>query len=260
MANALNGVTNTCRPRFTPPSCRRRLRPRARVSRARGRGEATASSATPRFLLATTPTSPLPELWMLDLVRCRRVAQPRRIEQALVVSVARETIRPRPHVLSRGARRLLDAQNSISGLGARVGNARVAGLLGAPRPTALARRGAILPPHQRHRQTMDPSLPSCRRRWRCEGRSRIVEIGGTDEILWLREDDYELIDTSRARTVVPGTVGQQRRVCDSRDPHCRHMVRFPGAFGRSWRNRPASAAVSRVIEAWVNGRRILVRP
>ena len=33
---------------------------------------------------------------------------------------------------------------------------------------------------------------------------RIVEVGGTDEILWLREDDYELIDLE-GRTVVPGT-------------------------------------------------------
>jgi predicted amidohydrolase YtcJ len=34
---------------------------------------------------------------------------------------------------------------------------------------------------------------------------RIVEVGGTDEILWLREDEYELIDLD-GRTVVPGFV------------------------------------------------------
>jgi predicted amidohydrolase YtcJ len=34
---------------------------------------------------------------------------------------------------------------------------------------------------------------------------RIVEVGGTDEILWLREDEYEVIDLD-GRTVIPGFV------------------------------------------------------
>jgi predicted amidohydrolase YtcJ len=50
---------------------------------------------------------------------------------------------------------------------------------------------------------MDDSLPVAQALAVKDG--RIVEVGGTDEILWLREDDYELIDCA-GRTIVPGFV------------------------------------------------------
>ncbi|HXD95651.1 MAG TPA: amidohydrolase family protein [Candidatus Acidoferrum sp.] len=51
--------------------------------------------------------------------------------------------------------------------------------------------------------TLDDSLPVAQALAVKDG--RIVEVGGTDEILWLREDEYELIDLD-GRTVVPGFV------------------------------------------------------
>jgi len=51
--------------------------------------------------------------------------------------------------------------------------------------------------------TMDDSLPVAQALAVKDG--RIVEVGGSDEILWLREDEYELIDLG-GRTVVPGFV------------------------------------------------------
>jgi predicted amidohydrolase YtcJ len=51
--------------------------------------------------------------------------------------------------------------------------------------------------------TMDDSLPVAQALAVKDG--RIVEVGGTDEILWLREDEYELIDLG-GRTIVPGFV------------------------------------------------------
>ena len=58
------------------------------------------------------------------------------------------------------------------------------------------------PPRQRHRPHDGRSLPVAQALAVKDG--RIVEVGGTDEILWLREDDYELIDLD-GRTVVPGS-------------------------------------------------------
>jgi hypothetical protein len=52
-------------------------------------------------------------------------------------------------------------------------------------------------------ETHDDSLPVAQALAVKDG--RIVEVGGTDEILWLREDDYELIDLE-GRTVVPDGV------------------------------------------------------
>jgi hypothetical protein len=49
-------------------------------------------------------------------------------------------------------------------------------------------------------ETHDDSLPIAQALAVKNG--QIVEVGGTDEILWLREDDYELIDLE-GRTVVP---------------------------------------------------------
>ena len=66
---------------------------------------------------------------------------------------------------------------------------------------------------------------------------RIVEVGGSDEILWLREDDYELIDLE-GRTVVPV-----------------EGMLAPG--------KPANFNVlsgDRTVEAWVEGVRRMVRP
>src|SRR2546428_10531378 len=65
---------------------------------------------------------------------------------------------------------------------------------------------------------MDASLPVAQALAVKEG--RIVEVGGTDEVLWLREDDYEVIDLE-GRTVVPGFV----------DPHNHFSI---GAFETLW--------------------------
>ena len=51
--------------------------------------------------------------------------------------------------------------------------------------------------------TQDDSLPVAQALAVKDG--RLVEVGGTDEILWLREDDYAVIDLE-GRTVVPGFV------------------------------------------------------
>ena len=51
--------------------------------------------------------------------------------------------------------------------------------------------------------TMDDSLPVAQALAVKDG--RIVEVGGTDEILWLREDEYEVSDLE-GRTVIPGFV------------------------------------------------------
>jgi len=66
--------------------------------------------------------------------------------------------------------------------------------------------------------TMDASLPVAQALAVKDG--RIVEVGGTDEVLWLREDDYEVIDLE-GRTVVPGFV----------DPHNHFSI---GAFETLW--------------------------
>ena len=51
--------------------------------------------------------------------------------------------------------------------------------------------------------TQDDSLPVAQALAVKDG--RIVEVGGSDEILWLREDEYEVIDLE-GRTVIPGFV------------------------------------------------------
>ncbi|HEV8587049.1 MAG TPA: amidohydrolase [Methylomirabilota bacterium] len=66
--------------------------------------------------------------------------------------------------------------------------------------------------------TMDESLPVAQALAVKDG--RIVEVGGTDEVLWLREDDYEVIDLE-GKTVVPGFV----------DPHNHFSI---GAFETLW--------------------------
>ena len=104
---------------------------------------------------------------------------------------------------------------------------------------------------------MDDSLPVSQALAVKDG--RIVEIGGTDEILWLREDDYELIDL-QGRTVVPGSaeagVGFSIRGTLGAGQNADFLV----LSGDPLEDRPEGSPDLRVVEAWVAGRRILVRP
>src|SRR3989442_1936279 len=96
---------------------------------------------------------------------------------------------------------------------------------------------------------MDASLPVAQALAVKDG--RIVEVGGTDEVLWLREDDYEVIALG-GPTVVPGFV----------DPHNHFSI---GAFEPWWpdcraarsvtdlQQRLAAAASDRPAGAWVRG-------
>jgi len=81
--------------------------------------------------------------------------------------------------------------------------------------------------------TMDASLPVAQALAVKDG--RIVEVGGTDEVLWLREDDYELIDLE-GRTVVPGFV----------DPHNHFSI---GAFDTLWADCRGARSVADVQAA-----------
>jgi predicted amidohydrolase YtcJ len=76
--------------------------------------------------------------------------------------------------------------------------------------------------------TMDDSLPVAQALAVKDG--RIVEVGGTDEILWLREDEYEVIDLD-GRTVIPGFV----------DPHNHFSI---GAFEVFWPDCRAAVSVA----------------
>ena len=123
--------------------------------------------------------------------------------------------------------------------------------------------------------TMDDSLPVSQALAVKDG--RIVEIGGTDEILWLREDDYELIDLE-GQTVVPGTMDGVAGVYDSRDSGSRQARGIPRPFGGSPRGAagqfqrspgqgslggwgPNRRALSGFRVAFLHdSRRILVRP
>src|SRR2546422_9277180 len=80
---------------------------------------------------------------------------------------------------------------------------------------------------------MDASLPVAQALAVKDG--RIVEVGGTDEVLWLREDDYEVIDLA-GRTVVPGFV----------DPHNHFSI---GAFETLWADCRAARSVADVQRA-----------
>ena len=97
--------------------------------------------------------------------------------------------------------------------------------------------------------TMDDSLPVAQALAVKDG--RIVEVGGTDEILWLREDDYELIDLE-GRTVVPGFV----------DPHNHFSIAALEVFWPDCRTadsvedlqrRLARAAAETPAGEWVRG-------
>src|SRR5436189_83698 len=80
---------------------------------------------------------------------------------------------------------------------------------------------------------MDASLPVAQALAVKDG--RIVEVGGTDEVLWLREDDYEVIDLE-GRTVVPGFV----------DPHNHFSI---GAFETLWADCRGARSVADVQRA-----------
>jgi len=84
-------------------------------------------------------------------------------------------------------------------------------------------------------ETHDDSLPIAQALAVKDG--RVVEVGGTDEILWLREADYELIDLE-GRTVVPTS-------------------------GALVAGNPANFHVligERTVETWVEGVRNLLQP
>ena len=84
---------------------------------------------------------------------------------------------------------------------------------------------------------MDETLPVAHALALKDG--RIVEVGGTDEILWLREGEYELIDLE-GRTVVPGFV----------DPHNHFSI---GAYDTLWADCRAARTVADVQGALRDG-------
>jgi predicted amidohydrolase YtcJ len=82
--------------------------------------------------------------------------------------------------------------------------------------------------------TMDDSLPVAQALAVKDG--RIVEVGGTDEILWLREDEYELIDLA-GRTIVPGFV----------DPHNHFSIAALEVFWPDCRAADSVEALQRLL-------------
>jgi predicted amidohydrolase YtcJ len=70
---------------------------------------------------------------------------------------------------------------------------------------------------------------------------RIVEVGGSDEILWLREDEYELIDLE-GRTVMPGFV----------DPHNHLSI---GAYETLWADCRAARDLETIQSALASAAR-----
>jgi predicted amidohydrolase YtcJ len=86
-------------------------------------------------------------------------------------------------------------------------------------------------------RTLDATLPLAQALAVKDG--RIVEVGGTDEILWLREGEYELIDLE-GRTVVPGFV----------DPHNHFSI---GAYDTLWADCRAARTVADVQRALRDG-------
>jgi predicted amidohydrolase YtcJ len=97
--------------------------------------------------------------------------------------------------------------------------------------------------------TLDDSLPVAQALAVKDG--RIVEVGGTDEILWLREAEHEVVDLG-GRTLVPGFV----------DPHNHFSI---GALEVFWpdcrtadsvealQRRLAAAAAQTPAGAWIRG-------
>jgi predicted amidohydrolase YtcJ len=86
-------------------------------------------------------------------------------------------------------------------------------------------------------RTMDDTLPVAQALAVKDG--RIVEVGGTDEILWLREGDHEVIDLE-GRAVVPGFV----------DPHNHFSI---GAYDTLWADCRGARTVADVQRALAAG-------
>jgi predicted amidohydrolase YtcJ len=105
--------------------------------------------------------------------------------------------------------------------------------------------------------TMDDSLPVAQALAVKDG--RIVEIGGTDEILWLREDDYELIDLE-GRTIVPGLADATHAFSIRGTLTPGRNADFLVLSDDPLTPRPDGAEPIHVTEMWVDGQRILVRP
>ena len=104
---------------------------------------------------------------------------------------------------------------------------------------------------------MDDSLPVSQALAVKDG--LIVEIGGTDEILWLREDDYELIDL-QGRTIVPGSQDAAQGFAIHGTLAAGQNADFLVLSGDPLAHGPERSADFHVVEAWIGGRRILVRP
>jgi hypothetical protein len=85
--------------------------------------------------------------------------------------------------------------------------------------------------------TLDPTLPRAEALAVKDG--RIVEVGGSDEILWLREGDYEVVDLG-GRTVVPGFV----------DPHNHFSI---GAYETFWADCRSARTLAAVQQALRDG-------
>jgi len=105
--------------------------------------------------------------------------------------------------------------------------------------------------------SMDDSLPVSQALAVKDG--RIVEIGGTDEILWLREDDYELIDL-QGSTIVPGATQAGQGFSIRGTLGAGQNADFLVLSGDPLEGRAQGSSDIHVVEAWVAGRRILVRP
>ena len=132
MANALNRHEGLSPHAFNPAIVRRDVFGRRRafrvfVAAAGGRVIGYAS-----FLPGYNTDIALPELWMLDLY-VEAPWRSRGIGRALVIVVARETVRRGFTCLEWGVRGdNTRAKKFYRRLGARVGNARVASLIGRP--------------------------------------------------------------------------------------------------------------------------------
>ena len=103
--------------------------------------------------------------------------------------------------------------------------------------------------------SMDDSLPVSQALAVKDG--RIVEIGGTDEILWLREDDYELIDLE-GQTVVPGTMDGDQMYTIRGTLAAGRPAEFLVLSADPLAERPVNSGAVRVKEAWADGRRTRV--
>lgn len=82
--------------------------------------------------------------------------------------------------------------------------------------------------------TLDDSLPVAQALAVKDG--RIVEVGGSDEILWLRQEEYEVIDLG-GRTVVPGFV----------DPHNHFSIGALEVFWPDCRSADSVEALQRLL-------------